>query len=89
MIFVAHLLQAWHKPRASPSILSKISMSIRNFIGSTSALLLVWLGATYFREVPVERYPRQNSPAAGSTAQVKSSEGRAIAKNSTEEADLH
>lgn len=31
-------------------------MSIRQFIGASSALLLVWLGVTFFHEVPAGRY---------------------------------
>ncbi len=34
-------------------------MSLKNFIGASSAILLAWLGATYFHEVPAERYPNQ------------------------------
>ncbi len=45
-------------------------MSIRNFIGASSALLLAWLGVTYFHEVPVERYQKQEKPSA--TASVTS-----------------
>ncbi|MFK7852082.1 MAG: hypothetical protein AB8D78_13990 [Akkermansiaceae bacterium] len=32
-------------------------MNVRNFIGASSCILLAWLGATYFHEVPYERYP--------------------------------
>ena len=47
----------WHKPRALPPE-PLISMNIRSFIGASSALLLAWLGATYFRKVPTERYQK-------------------------------
>ncbi len=33
-------------------------MKVRFFVTGTSALLAVWLGATFFSEVPVERYPQ-------------------------------
>jgi hypothetical protein len=36
-------------------------MNIRSFVGASSALLLAWLGATYFHETPPERYPKQGS----------------------------
>jgi hypothetical protein len=35
-------------------------MNIRSFVGASSAVLLAWLGATYFHEVPPERYPKQD-----------------------------
>ncbi|MEP2777599.1 MAG: hypothetical protein ABJQ29_07610 [Luteolibacter sp.] len=35
-------------------------MSIRNFIGASSALLLVWLGVTFFHDVPVNRYQSED-----------------------------
>lgn len=31
-------------------------MNIRSFVGASSAVLLAWLGATYFHKVPPERY---------------------------------
>lgn len=33
-------------------------MKVRFFVTGTSALLAVWLVATFFSEVPVERYPQ-------------------------------
>lgn len=41
-------------------------MNIRNFVGASSAVLLAWLSATYFHEVPPERYQldRTLSPSA-------------------------
>jgi hypothetical protein len=35
-------------------------MNIRSFVGASSAVLLAWLGATFFHEVPPERYPKQD-----------------------------
>ncbi len=35
-------------------------MNIRRFVGASSALLLAWLGATYFHKIPPERYPKQD-----------------------------
>ncbi|MBC7980394.1 MAG: hypothetical protein H7Y36_07520 [Armatimonadetes bacterium] len=45
-------------------------MTIRNFIGVSSALLLAWLGATFFHKVPAENYPKLGSslvPASSNT----------------------
>jgi hypothetical protein len=39
-------------------------MNIRSFVGASSALLLAWLGATYFHEIPPERYPKQDRTSA-------------------------
>ena len=33
-------------------------MKVRLFVTGTSALLAVWLLATFFNEVPVDRYPQ-------------------------------
>ncbi|TAE78149.1 MAG: hypothetical protein EAZ65_02915 [Verrucomicrobia bacterium] len=33
-------------------------MKVRFFVTGTAALLAVWLGATFFNEVPVHRYPQ-------------------------------
>lgn len=33
-------------------------MKVRLFVTGTSALLAVWLAATFFSEVPVDRYPQ-------------------------------
>ena len=33
-------------------------MKVRFFVTGTSALLAVWLLATFFNEVPVDRYPQ-------------------------------
>lgn len=35
-------------------------MNVSSFIGISSAVLLTWLGVTYFRQVPHDNYPRQN-----------------------------
>lgn len=39
-------------------------MNIRSFVGASSSLLLAWLGATYFHEIPPERYPNQDRTTA-------------------------
>ncbi len=43
-------------------------MSVRKFIGASSTLLLAWLGATYFHQVPPEKYKVQGR--LGSTVSV-------------------
>lgn len=35
-------------------------MNVSYFIGISSAVLLTWLGVTYFQQVPHESYPKQN-----------------------------
>lgn len=51
-------------------------MSIRNFIGASSAVLLAWLGATYFHKVPTERYPTQGKLSSIPTpGKIKASDG--------------
>jgi hypothetical protein len=57
LILIGNSRITWHKPRALPSETLNL-MNIRSFIGTSSALLLAWLGATYFREVPTERYQK-------------------------------
>jgi len=54
-------------------------MSIRNFIGASSALLLAWLGATYFHKVPAERYPKQDRLSSLPSAKDGADSGKAIA----------
>ncbi len=34
-------------------------MNVSYFIGISSAVLLTWLGFTYFNQVPHDRYPKQ------------------------------
>ena len=33
-------------------------MNIRRFVSGCSLLLALWLGATFFNEVPAQRYPK-------------------------------
>lgn len=61
------------------------SMSIRNFIGASSALLLAWLGATYIHEVPTERYPKQDRLSSlPSAINGMVSDGKIITASSSE-----
>jgi hypothetical protein len=54
-------------------------MKVRNFIGASSAILLTWLGATYFHKVPSERYPKQNRPSSVETVSAESEPDEMIA----------
>ena len=64
-------------------------MSIRNFIGASSALLLAWLGATYFHKIPTERYPSQGKfSGAVSEGSVHTSD-KTVASASALETDSH
>jgi hypothetical protein len=65
-ILIGNSYQSWHKLCASPK--RSILMNIRNFVGASSAILLAWLGATYFHEVPPERYPKLDRTLGSSSA---------------------
>lgn len=45
-------------------------MNVSSFIGISSAVLLTWLGVTYFHRVPHESYPKQNRQTADSKGVV-------------------
>ncbi|MBG7608230.1 MAG: hypothetical protein IZT59_09420 [Verrucomicrobia bacterium] len=62
-------------------------MSIRNFIGVSSALLLAWLGATYFHEIPAERYPKQGKFSSQTSAKNSSVSDDAVASATTPETE--
>lgn len=47
-----------------------ILINIRKFVGASSAVLLAWLGVTYFHEVPPERYPKLDRTLGPSAAKV-------------------
>jgi hypothetical protein len=36
-------------------------MNTRFFVGGSSLILATWLGATFFNEVPAQRYPKLNT----------------------------
>lgn len=57
-ILIGNSCRNWHKLCASPTQTNHL-MNIRSFVGGSSALLLAWLGATYFHEIPPDRYPKQ------------------------------
>lgn len=46
-------------------------MSIRQFIGASSALLIAWLGVTFFHEVPAWRYAVGEAKTAENEAAPK------------------
>ncbi len=58
-------------------------MSIPKFIGASSAILLAWLGVTYFHEVPVERYQKQGKFSATSSVKSRTAD-EAVAVTTTE-----
>lgn len=67
-------------PAPSPTNESKPNlMNIRSFIGASSALLLAWLGATYFREVPTDRYPKRDRTSADASGKADDRSGEMIA----------
>jgi hypothetical protein len=40
-------------------------MNVSSFIGISSAVLLAWLGVTFFHQVSKDPYPKQNRESAG------------------------
>lgn len=65
---IGNSCQSWQKHFDSRNRF--ILMNIRNFVGASSAILLAWLGATYFHEVPPERYPKLDRTLGPSAAKV-------------------
>lgn len=45
-------------------------MNVKLFVTGSSAVLAVWLGVTYVREVPGENYPQLGRGSVPLTAQV-------------------
>jgi hypothetical protein len=43
-------------------------MNTHNFISLASVLIACWLGATFFTDVPAERYPYSSTAGADSAA---------------------
>lgn len=39
-------------------------MTTRRFVTGSSFILAAWLGATFFNEVPAQRYPKLDQPTA-------------------------
>jgi len=74
LILIGNTRQTCHKrPASLPN--HSFLMNIRSFVGASSAVLLAWLGATYFHELPPERYqldrtlgPTAAQPAASDEA---------------------
>ena len=52
-------------------------MKVPAFILFSSAMLTVWLGATFVREVPVETYPKKTKVTPG-VLQTKPTEASAV-----------
>lgn len=62
-------------------------MKVRFFVTGSSALLAVWLLATFFNEVPVDRYPQfgRGSVPVSAKAVKPANKEKPIAAVSTEE----
>jgi hypothetical protein len=43
-------------------------MSTRRFVSGSSVILAGWLGATFFNEVPAQRYPKLDKKPAAAVA---------------------
>ncbi|MDP4625097.1 MAG: hypothetical protein NWT08_08155 [Akkermansiaceae bacterium] len=59
-------------------------MSIRQFIGASSTLLLVWLGVTFFHEVPVGRYQPKEAKTADLGEDAKKGETAIVSVETSE-----
>lgn len=46
-------------------------MSIRQFVSGSSIVLAAWLGATFLKEVPADRYPKLGKPTVTTAAAAK------------------
>jgi hypothetical protein len=68
----------WHKQCIVPHETLNL-MNIRSFIGASSALLLAWLGATYFRKVPTERYLKPEVLLADASTQIEAAPTKLMA----------
>lgn len=53
-------------------------MNTRRFVSGSSVILAGWLGATFFNEVPAQRYPKLDQKPA--TAAVSSETGQLVAE---------
>ena len=53
-------------------------MSPRRFVSGSSVILAGWLGATFFNEVPAQRYPKLDKKPA--TAAVEAATGLLVAE---------
>jgi hypothetical protein len=53
-------------------------MNTRRFVSGSSVILAGWLGATFFNEVPAQRYPKLDKKPA--TAAVTSEPGLLVAE---------
>lgn len=46
-------------------------MNTQRFVSGSSILLVAWLGATFFNEVPSQRYPKLDKSPATAALEVK------------------
>lgn len=64
-------------------------MNVRNFIGSSSLILLAWLGVTYFHDVPFERYPDKGKIQSSTSLNQNSEESEMVAIAEVEETESY
>lgn len=60
-------------------------MNTSRFVSGSSVLLAGWLGATFFNEVPAQRYPKLDQ--APETAAVPEADMKAVASTMTKPAE--
>jgi hypothetical protein len=54
-------------------------MKVRVFVTGSAALLAVWLAATFFSDVPVERYPQYGKGSVPVSAKAAKKEDKPVA----------
>jgi len=64
-------------------------MNLRSFIGSSSLILLAWLGVTYFHEVPFERYPEKGRIESSVSINQTPEETKMVAVAELEESETY
>lgn len=60
-------------------------MKVRVFVTGSAALLAVWLAATFFSDVPVERYPQYGKGSVPVSAKAVKKQDKPLATAKAEE----
>jgi hypothetical protein len=63
-------------------------MKVRFFVSGSAALLAVWLAATFFSDVPVERYPQYGKGSVPVSAKTAKKQDKPIAAVETDESPV-
>ena len=60
-------------------------MKIRIFVTGSAALLAAWLAATFFSDVPVERYPQYGKGSVPVSAKAAKKQDKPVARAKADE----